>query len=87
MQVSWIDLRDRYQGAGFFTNRNTVRPRYMLCRRLRLSLFSQGYRSMTSFRSSASRRLAAALAASIFMFPAAVMAETTAAANGVSYAS
>lgn len=42
---------------------------------------------MTSFRSSASRRLAAALAASIFMFPAAVMAETTAAANGVSYAS
>lgn len=42
---------------------------------------------MTSLRSSASRRLAAALAASIFMFPAVVMAETTAAANGVSYAS
>ncbi|MDQ1186198.1 esterase-like activity of phytase family protein [Agrobacterium larrymoorei] len=41
---------------------------------------------MTSFRSVASRRLAAALAASIFIFPVAALAESTAAANGVSYA-
>lgn len=41
---------------------------------------------MTSFRSVASRRLAAALATSIFIFPAAAVAESSATANGVSYA-